>query len=117
MQSEKVKVYKHPQATELKERMENTKELLRNLEQSQLVFRHEVQRTELELLDIEEQSDRKSIPGNAISHLLQKWAAEPVLTNEQIDKRAAELWKTKEQFEKELAADVEKSAVIIKKVK
>ena len=45
--------------------------------------------------------------------MLSKWEKEPVLTNDQIDVRAAELWKTKEQFEKELAADVEKSSVII----
>lgn len=48
-------------------------------------------------------------PGTAINGLLEQWGAEPVLTNKQIDLKAAELWKSKDQFERELREDADKT--------
>lgn len=114
---EKQKKFVHPQAQEFKERMDQTKHLLKNLEMSQMHFKNEVNLAEAELNEIELKTDKLPPPTTQINQMLTKWGKEPVLTNDQIDTRAAELWKTKEQFEKELAADVEKSAVIINRVK
>ena len=74
------------------------------LETNQDALKSQVKRTELEMSTIEDMTSHKE-PGEAINGLLQKWNAEPVLTNKQIDLKAAELWKSKDQFEKELRED------------
>lgn len=55
-------------------------------------------RTEIDLEDLESKQ-KTSYPGVAINQMLTKWGNEPQLTAKNIDNRAAELWKTKEQFE------------------
>lgn len=46
-------VYKHPLATELQERMENTNELLKNLETNENMFSLDLHFTENDLIELE----------------------------------------------------------------
>ena len=58
-----------------------------------------------QIADIEEDLTKSGIekagknPGNAIKHLLAKWADEPIYTQEQMEKYRNELWMSLEDFE------------------
>jgi hypothetical protein len=71
----------------------------------------------MELNEIENEKRGYGLPGNAIKQMLDKWDNEPIVSNVQIDEGAAELWKTKEQFEHDLWLDVQNTDLLIRKVK
>ena len=97
--------------------MQKTREILKTLERHHEGFRQEIRDTELELNDIDVKRNELPPPGDEIFTMMEEWGKQPVLTNQQIDTRAAELWKTKEQFEKDLWAEVTRADSLLSKMK
>ena len=81
--------------------MEDTRELLTNLQtnQDELVKNLRDAENELVVLDMQKKTDQ---PGYAISQMMKFWGEEPVQSDRHIEILANELWKSKEQFEIEL---------------
>ena len=81
--------------------MDETKVLLKDLSENQANLVKDIRDTENELVLLEKQK-KTDTPGHAIEQLMQLWGNQPVKSAQDIEMFANELWKTKEQFEREL---------------
>ena len=76
----------------------------------------EVKDIERDLRDLED-AHRHKAPGEKLTKLLGDWDKEPPITAKYVEKWATELWKSKEQFEKELRDEYSKIALMEKRIK
>lgn len=87
--------------------MEDTKELLSELQlnQEELVKNLRDTENELVVLDMQKKTNQ---PGYAVSQMMKFWGEEPVRSDRDIEILANELWKSKEEFETELREEHDK---------
>jgi hypothetical protein len=69
---------------------------------------------DLIVLDKQKKTDR---PGYAIGQMMHFWGEEPLQTDRDIEILANQLWKSKEQFEKELREEHDKRDYAMEKLK
>ena len=96
--------------------MDNTNDLLKTLEKHHWNANRDLLDAETELTVLQGKETTPN-PGWAVQRMMTKWGEEPLKTNQQIDMDAAVLWKTREQFEKELYEEETLNRELIKQMK
>ena len=102
------------EAQKLRDKMNSIDELINGLEHDNEEFEQEVEMLEA---SFEENRSNYKPPLEKLELMLQEWSAEELYTHDDLVKFATELWKSREEFEKELRATARGAELELKKIK